>query len=238
MKNKIAAIIILSLLAVSMLCGTALAEPDSGGSADVDLQNEDYSDANVVLDFYRIAIYDEDGYHYESDFAALESKYPLKSVEEMDAATIEALAQDAARIALLGGQPLMPAVQGAPLLTNDDPDRLVDNLLLGFYLVIPRGQTGGDYIKQIGNQIYTIAKSEKEEYRFLPSLVSLDYDNPNATVVIKASKGEEPPVNPPGPPAKTGDTTNMLPYYIAMGAAVVVIIVIIIIAVKRRKKEQ
>lgn len=233
MKKKIAAIIILSIMAVSLFCGTALAEPDSSGSANVGLQSEDYSDANVVLDFYRIAIYDADGYHFESDFASLGSKYQLDSVEAMDAATLEALAQDAARIALLGGRPLTPAVAGAPLSTNDDPERLIDNMLLGFYLVIARGETGGDYIKQIGGQIYTIAKSEKEEYRFLPSLVSLDYDNPNATVQIKASKGEEPP----GPPAKTGDTTNILPYYIAMGAAVLVIIIVVIIIISRRNKK-
>lgn len=230
MKKRIAAIIILSLLAVNLICGTVMADPVPEGSVNAALQNEDYSDAGVVLDFYRVAVYGPDGYQWESGFSSLKGKYQLNSVDKMDAETLEALAQDAAKIVLSDSKPVSPVVSGVPLPVNVDPENRIEPLLLGFYLIIPHGEIP-DYVKEIRNKIYTIAVSKTETFYFSPVLVSTDYRNPDGTVLIKAAKDIDPSID-------TGDRTNPLPFIIAAAAAFVVIIVIVVIFAVRGKKKQ
>lgn len=138
--------------------------------------SEDYTadleKANVVIDVYKIAdavadtMYDTYSYSFQGVYGEL--TYP----KDPDNEKWDALAQQAAAIALNGQTPVAsgPADQKIPL---PDPD-----CGCGLYLVIARGSDIADPVTRVENEegqehIATIAQSGGYTYTFAPSLVSL-----------------------------------------------------------------
>lgn len=129
---------------------------------------EDLREANVVVDVYKIAdavadsAYDTYSYSFQGAYGGL--TYP----NDPDNERWDALAQQAAAIALNGQTPAAsgPADQRIQL-----PD-------CGLYLVIARGSDIADPVTRVENEdgqehIATIAQSGGYTYTFAPSLVSL-----------------------------------------------------------------
>lgn len=132
----------------------------------------DLAKANVVVDVYKIADavadsnYDTYGYNFQSIYAG------LKVSAQPDNEEWNALAQQAANIALNGGT---PAVSGE---ADKKLELLAPDLGCGLYLVIARGSNIADYVTKVKNEdgreeIATIAQSDEYTYIFAPSLVSL-----------------------------------------------------------------
>lgn len=132
----------------------------------------DLAKADVVVDVYKVADaiadsnYDTYSYDFQGAYAGL--KYSGKPDNE----EWNALAQQAAGIALNGGTPVASEAAGKQI-SLPEPD-----CGCGLYLVIARGGNIADYVTNVKGEdgkesIATIAQSNEYTYTFSPSLVSL-----------------------------------------------------------------
>jgi hypothetical protein len=173
------AALLLALAVLSALGGAGFAlDLGQPCSVTVGLGSTEYAadmrTAKVVLDFYQLASLreaGEDGYDYE-----LLAPYTGLNVSGVqDAATAEALAQEAMRIAIR---------RGRPVITGASPEQRIDKkddgtaLQGGLYLVLARGADQPEYVREVtddrGNtRLVTVAFSERYEYTLAPELVSL-----------------------------------------------------------------
>lgn len=141
----------------------------SPGSGSAEL-TEDLAKADVVIDLYEVARAVEvpgyDTYTYE----AADGYGALKLNDVTSNAGWDALAQQAARIAI-GGEEKKSPVKSAEAVNTQ-----IDGLDSGLYLLIARSRTK-DYVKEIDvddtKEIVTVAYSGRYAYTYQPSLVSL-----------------------------------------------------------------
>lgn len=179
------ALLLAALLAFAALVGTAVAvdltQPCSltvlpGGGSEF---AEDLKDAKLVYDLYLVAAAVSNEEDEGITFRMLEPFTDLKVPEAEDSDAWQALAQEAAALALEKGGAVVSA---APL---NEPVRKTDggnDLMPGLYLLLARGEEMEDYVRRTEDeegkiQISTTACTKMYEYSFLPELVSLPGKN-------------------------------------------------------------
>jgi hypothetical protein len=146
------------------------------GSQDLE---EDLANAGVVVDVYQIAQGVPKGESYR--FSLLSPYDGLTLKEDMDNATWQHLAEDAAQIALDGGIPLVQgAATGEPIQEEFTP---------GLYLLLARGVDLDSYTEirtddSGTSHLVTLANSREYTYRFLPELVALPSREPDETGTV------------------------------------------------------
>lgn len=185
MRKKLAAIAAV-ILALALFSFPVLAtEAPSDPPSKEELQQE-YKDANVVLDFYCLAILNNGVYELTDAFSGLDIS---KKDGETDADFAKRIAQAGVEIVKADGSTAVPAYPSMPL------DQLIKDMPLGMYLVIPHGSDleMKDYFKKIkdedGNEVYvSIAQTPDYEYRFSPILATTSYETPDLEFEVKAEK--------------------------------------------------
>ena len=174
--RKIASIITVFVVSV-LLAFTAFADdPGTMQATNDEQKKQEYAEANVVLDFYCIGIYNGTGYELTPAYAEM----------DLTETNADAMAQQAMELTFKEGSTAVPAVTGAAL------DVKVTDLPLGMYLVLPHGSdlTADKYVKTVndeeGNAIkITIAQTDTKEIRFKPILISMDYNNADGEFQVK-----------------------------------------------------
>ena len=145
----------------------------------------DLSEANVVVDLYKVADaeevsgYDTYTYTFGESYNELQDIYNEKD-NNPDNAAWKQMAQAAAQVVLGDGSSVEPTTKGASVNVE------VEGLTAGLYLLIARGSDVTDYKTTVttdeGTQtIATIANSPTHVYTFAPELISLPGKEGNTT---------------------------------------------------------
>ena len=186
--KRLAALVMVVVLAAATcaLSGTAWAEnEDASYSLTVGSGIGELAEANMVLDIYQVAAAVKLGYDYEP----VEPFGALSLAKNLDADAWDALAQQAAGIALAGAKPV---VAGVPV------NHKVEGLSAGLYLVLARNADETDesvYVTTIvdedgSERIVTSVTTEENAYIFAPVITAVpgraadDSDNWVNDVVI------------------------------------------------------
>ena len=209
---------------------------------------KDIANADVVVDVYKVADATPNDTYVKYDYALI-APFGEGAIDysSMDATTWQKLADEAAKV-----------------VTASTPHQTVaaDNISSlalpgdGLYLLMPHGR---DVTPEYGEAIISTltATGEIYEYFFLPSLIAAPTKEADASgtistaadagdwlraiaVALKPEYKEKP--TPPGPtppeptpPVKTGDNTELLPYYIAMATSGVLLVSIALGILWRRR---
>jgi hypothetical protein len=195
MKRKLTAVITIIVMVMLMAFTVTAAEPGSEPadttSADTEGLKEEYKDANVIVDIYCLGIHNGSGYDKTDAYKDLDIP---ENVADMTDEELAAFAQNALKATIdpdTKKQKTLPAFPGDPL------DEKRSDVPLGLYLVVPHGSDlqPDEYFKAIkdeeGETVYvTIGKTAKNEYRFLPIIVAMDYEHADIEYKVKAEKSD------------------------------------------------
>lgn len=193
---------------------------------------DDIGNANVMVDVYKIASAEPRASEQTFDYTPVGAFSSLQIPASPTAADWELLAEEAAKLAT--SNPDFTESTGESISGLDD----------GLYLVIAHGK---DYAA-------LTAESESYKYEFQPMIVALP-NTPSfntadpegwmteVTMSLKPARIDNPSVSPtPGQSTttrnavKTGDPTDLVPFYIALMASGVLLLILGVNSLRRRSK--
>lgn len=254
-RKRLSALALAICLLVALTCGGQIAMADGGfppagsntlkvaaiNTADESLK-ADITKANVVVDVYKVAdaVPDETFARYQyilvEPFGTGQIDY-----DDFDADKWMELADAAAKLVTASTPYQTIAANDASTLTLPGD---------GLYLLLPHGKDVKlDYGEKVADSL--TAKGAVYNYSFLPSFIVAPTKEPGPDGTIHTDTGDwmrdidvalkpeyEKPTPPPEPPSdkvKTGDNTELLPYYIAMAVSGVLLAMIAVTAFRRRR---
>ena len=236
-RKHLVALAAACLLAVLAFGGIPVQEALGAGggyslTADVPSSSEyhdDLSETTIVIDVYKIADGTSDSYSFVGDFAADES---LTSADwanlSTDADQLKKLSDLASQIALDKG------TDASTFFASEAAGKPIELDGEGLYLVLAH---------QDGVTDSLTAQGKTRGYTFQPSIVAFPNSNAKNGNLSMKLKPETVPTAQPAKPTqssrnavKTGDPTDLVPFYIALMASGTLLLILGVNSFRRRGK--